>query len=88
MWIPGADSKRYPVGDDGTINVLADARTIAKGLPSVSRIGVRGMRRGTHRTNTTVATELTDNDPRPLNDCILLARSRLLPTPLTSRIVQ
>ena len=36
VWIPGADSKRYPVGDDGTINVLADGRTIAKGLPSVS----------------------------------------------------
>ena len=46
------------------------------------------MRRGTHRTDTTVATELTDNDPRPLNDCILLACSRLLRTPLTSRIVQ
>ena len=88
VWIPGTDSKRYPVGDDGTINVLADGRTIAKGLPSVSRIGVRGMRRGTHPTDTTVATELTDNDPRPLNDCILLACSKLLPTPLTNRIVQ
>ena len=76
VWIPGADSKRYPVGDDGTINVLADRPDDRQG-PALSfpNRSTWHAPRDTSRTDTTVATELTDNDPRPLNDCILLART-------------
>ena len=62
--------------------LLADRRTIAKGpLPSVSRIGVRGM----HSAHIGLDTSpLPPNRPTTTHDrltiCILLACSRLLPT--------